>query len=274
MKQITDNVHVETGYMGCNPGFVETSDGIVMVDTPHRPTDALKYRSEIEKRGQVSYLINTEPHEDHYAGNCFFDTTCVAHQGTREVMEQTPLEHIKERLKVIDPDYAPNLDSYSIHLPTITFKQLLKLYVGDHTFELINLPGHTASETAVFVPQERVVFTGDNLFYNVNTCFKDALPNEWINSLESLKHLDAGLFVPGHGEVCSAEYLDEQASIIREWISVIKEAVRKGWSMKEAQNQISFLERYPMDEEMKIVGKELQNMSIARLHTLAKADQL
>jgi len=274
MKQITSCVYVETGYMGCNPGVVATSDGIVMIDTPQRPTDALKYRSEIEKLGKVRYLINTEPHTDHYTGNSFFSTVCVSHQGTREAMEEASLEEVKERIKLIDPDYAPNLDSYHIHLPSITFKKSLKLYVGNHQLELIHLPGHTASETAVFVPQERVVFTGDNLFYKLQSYLHEALPNEWLESLEKLKQLDVDIYVPGHGEPCSQAYLDEQASFIRDWVSAIKEAVSKGWSMEEAQERISFLDRYPMSAGREEFGPELQGMNVARLYELVKADQL
>ena len=274
MEKITDSVHVETGYRGCNPGFVVTTDGVVMVDTPQRPSDALRYRSEIEKWGKISYLINTEPHGDHYTGNYFFSTVCVSHQGTREAIEKASLDQVKERIRLIDPDYAPNLDSYSIHLPTITFKESMKLYVGKHEFELIHLPGHTASETAVFIPQERVVFSGDNIFHKVQTFLHEALPDEWLDSLERLKQLDVDTIIPGHGEVCSWEYIDEQASFIREWISAVKEAVSKGWSMEEAQERISFLDRYPMGMGMDEFGPELQKMNIARLYTLAKADQL
>ena len=60
MKQVTDSVYVEIDYMGCNPGVVVTSAGLVMIDTPQRPSDALQYRSEIEKLGSVQYLINTD----------------------------------------------------------------------------------------------------------------------------------------------------------------------------------------------------------------------
>ena len=42
MEQLTRNVFVETGIRGCNHGFVTTSDGIVMIDSPHKPSDALK----------------------------------------------------------------------------------------------------------------------------------------------------------------------------------------------------------------------------------------
>ena len=40
MKQITSNVFAETDVRGCNFGYVTTSDGIVMIDSPHKPSDA------------------------------------------------------------------------------------------------------------------------------------------------------------------------------------------------------------------------------------------
>jgi len=49
MKKITNNIYVETGFRGCNPGFVVTKEGVVMIDAPQIPTDALKWRDEIAK---------------------------------------------------------------------------------------------------------------------------------------------------------------------------------------------------------------------------------
>jgi glyoxylase-like metal-dependent hydrolase (beta-lactamase superfamily II) len=72
MQQLTSNVFVETQIRGCNHGFVTTSDGIVMIDTPHKPSDALKLKAEIARRGQLRYILNTEPHGDHWTGNAFF----------------------------------------------------------------------------------------------------------------------------------------------------------------------------------------------------------
>ena len=62
MKQITSNVWVETETRGCNFGFVTTTDGIVMIDSPHKPTTAMWLKTEIENRGLLRYIINTEPH--------------------------------------------------------------------------------------------------------------------------------------------------------------------------------------------------------------------
>ena len=57
MQQLTSNVFAETQIRGCNHGFVTTSDGIVMIDSPHKPSDALKLKAEIAKRGQLRYII-------------------------------------------------------------------------------------------------------------------------------------------------------------------------------------------------------------------------
>ena len=57
MQQLTRNVFVETQVRGCNFGFVTTSDGIVMIDSPHKPSDALKLTAEIEKRGRPIRLF-------------------------------------------------------------------------------------------------------------------------------------------------------------------------------------------------------------------------
>jgi len=268
MNQVTKNVYVETGYRGCNPGFVVTSEGVVMIDTPQIPRDAMAYREIVLKHGKPVYLINTEPHGDHYTGNFFFEAICVAQEGTREVMMQAQLPAVKERIKLLDPGFEQQ-ETYRIKFPSITFGQSMWLYVGNHTFELIHLPGHTASETAVFIPEERTIFTGDNIFNQVQTFLHEALPMEWLASLEVLKKLEADHYIPGHGEVCTKAYLDEQASFIKEWIASIQEAIKKGWSLEEAQKRISFLDRFPMGTGLEAFGPELQKMNVARLYALA-----
>ncbi len=55
MKQLTKNVFVETELRGSNHGIVTTSDGIVMIDSPHKPSDALRLKAEVERRGRLRY---------------------------------------------------------------------------------------------------------------------------------------------------------------------------------------------------------------------------
>lgn len=44
MEQVTPNVFTETQLRGCNPSFVTTSDGVVVIDTPQLPTKAVAMR--------------------------------------------------------------------------------------------------------------------------------------------------------------------------------------------------------------------------------------
>src|SRR5512136_400987 len=93
MEKITEHVFAETKIRGCNPGYVITSDGVVVIDTPQLPTYAVKMRREAEKCGPIRYIINTEHHVDHIFGNYFFRGAgaVIAHEEVdKEFMKVTP----------------------------------------------------------------------------------------------------------------------------------------------------------------------------------------
>ena len=228
MRQLTGNVYVETEVRGCNHGFVTTSDGVVMIDSPHKPSDALKLKAEIAKHGQLRYIINTEPHGDHWTGNAFFDAPVIAHEGVRTRILETNLDEHIERVANFGPEEGPLMVGYQPNVPIITFKNGMTLRVGDHTFRMIHMPGHTLYQAAIVIEEEGVVFTSDNIFHKVQTWLHEANPDLWLSALESLRGLDEDIFVPGHGDLCDKGYLDEQGSFIMEWRDYVKEAIDIG----------------------------------------------
>jgi hypothetical protein len=72
MQQLNDRVHTETTVRGCNPSFVITSAGTVVIDTPQLPTRAVAMRKEVEPHGPIRYLINIEHHVDRIFANHWF----------------------------------------------------------------------------------------------------------------------------------------------------------------------------------------------------------
>ena len=270
MQKITDNVYAETGFRGCNPGFVVTREGVVMIDTPQIPTDAVKWRDEIAKHGPVRYLINTEPHGDHISGNYFFEGTVVAHEGTREAILAASVEQLKERLKQTAPDSLSLMEGFSYRPPTITLSQRLTLYLGDHTFQLIHVPGHTPYQVAVCIPEERVVFTSDNVFGKVQAWLHQALPYEWLDSLQRIQELEADVLVPGHGSICDRSFLPEMSAFIQAWIDAVTAAIDQGMSLEEAQDKVSLLDRYPMETGSEPMAQMVQRMNVERLYEVLK----
>jgi len=270
MQKITDNVYAETGFRGCNPGFVVTKDGVVMIDTPQMPADAIKWRDDIAKHGPVRYLINTEPHGDHFTGNHFFEGTVVAHEGTREAVLASSAEQFLERLKQTAPDLLPLMEGFSYRPPTITLSQRLTLYLGDHTFHLINMPGHTPYQVAVFIPEERVVFTSDNIFCRVQTFLQQAVPYEWLDSLKRLEELEVDVLVPGHGSVCDRGYIPEMRSVIQSWIDAVTQAIEQGLTMEEAQDKLTGIDPHAVEGGIEAMAQMLPRINVAHLYEVLK----
>jgi cyclase len=104
----------------------------------------------------------------------------------------------------------------------------MTLYFGKHTFHLIHTPGHTPGVTAVYIPEEKVVFTGDNVVGQSRTAYHDAQPEKWLESLKTLENLDVKFVLPGHGKVCDKAYLKQQAAIVRGWWEGSQKAKAEG----------------------------------------------
>jgi glyoxylase-like metal-dependent hydrolase (beta-lactamase superfamily II) len=267
MQQLTGNVFVDTQVKGCNFGLVTTSDGIVMIDSPHKPTDAMKLKAEIAKRGQLRYIINTEPHGDHWTGNAYFPVPVIAHEGVRTRILATDMPQHLARVASFSPDEPKLLEGYTPNLPILTFQDTMTLHVGEHTFQMIHMPGHTLYQAAILIKEEGVVFTSDNIFYKVQTFIQEANPEQWLQALEALRQLDEEVFVPGHGAVCDKSYLDEQGEYILEWKAYVQKAIDQGMSKDDAIEQLTAMtDRYPMDVGLEGQAPRVMRMNVANLY--------
>jgi cyclase len=259
MEQVTTNVRTATDIRGCNPSYVTTSDGVVVIDTPQLPTRAVAMREEAESHGPIRYVVNTEHHVDHIFGNYYFKGAgrVVHHRGVADnFMVPTPLldpfDYAAEAIPMSDPDGAaifPERDLYFAdpNRAQIVFTGDLTLEVGDHTFELLHTPGHTPGQIAVHVPAERVVFTGDTVFSEVQTWVMASDVDQWIEALNTISRLDVDHVIPGHGPVTTLRYLQTQKAVLLEWKSMVASAVAKGWSREETIERCHMRDRYPVD---------------------------
>ncbi len=278
MEQVTANVLTETKLRGCNPSYVRTSDGVVIIDTPQLPTKAVAMRREAEAHGPIRYLINTEHHVDHIFGNYYFKGagTVVHHQGVYDNFmvvgpELDPFAYAAEAIPTDDPDGAaifPERDAYYAdpNKGGIVFTGDLTLRVGGHTFHLLHTPGHTPGQVAVHVPEERVVFTGDTVFSECQTWLMTSDVDQWIQALARIQALDVDWVIPGHGPVTTLRYLDTQRAMLLEWKTAVAVAVAKGWSREETIERVRFADRYPVDIGQEYMMDYIQTLNAASLY--------
>ena len=267
MRQLTKNVYVETEQRGSNHGIVTTTDGIVLIDGPHKPSDTLRLKADIERRGRLRYILNTEPHGDHWTSNAYFDAPVVAHEGVRTRILTTNMDEMVARVATFGPDEPKLLEGYRANAPVITFTDEMRLHVGNTTFRLISMPGHTPYQAAIVVEEEGVVFTSDNIFCQVHTWLQEADPELWLGALDSLSKLGLDTLVPGHGPVCDRRYLDEQGAFINEWVAYVRSGVDRGLSKDEAVETLTAMtDRYPMDVEQEGMAPRVMQMNVANLY--------
>lgn len=258
MRRVSEHAYAEIYFWGCNPGFVVTDEGVVMIDTPQQPIDAVRWRERLLELGPIRYLVNTEPHPDHIRGNAYFPGVEVVGQvgllqRYEEAIPQMAAPELLETVKQSDPDsvWLFNHPSYPPNPPTRIFTDELTLNLGRHTITCLHIPGHTAPQTAVYLPEEGVVFTGDNIFNRVKTFIQEADPWEWLAALRRIGELDAAVIVPGHGEPCDNSYLKEQAQVIENWVGAVEDFVRRGLTEEEAlQQPVPQADPYPIGQRL------------------------
>ncbi|MBI2858318.1 MAG: MBL fold metallo-hydrolase [Chloroflexi bacterium] len=296
MKQIAANVYCEDRYslppryLGCNVSFVITGDGVVLIDTPYMPTEAVRWRDEIAKIGEVRYIINTDHHTDHNAGNSFIKGVVVSHESVRDLF-MSPLDipsnvaltggqirpgqrtvgDLRRKVAEMDPEGLSLMADYEPRPPTLTFSERMALHVGGFTFQLMHLPGHTKSHIGVYLQEAKVFFSGDNFTNLTQPSMAESWPLDWVESLKRIESMDIDVVVPGHGEVCTDKgQIREFRLFIEECVQIVRQAIRKGMSKEETVSTLSFEGLYPRIPGGRAVhpGAETQRKNVARLYEM------
>jgi cyclase len=203
----------------------------VLIDTAATQARARRLRAEVERvaPGGPDIVVNTHFHGDHVFGNAQFAqrATIIAHELTRSDMVEAGLGlcHLWPSVDWGEPKLVP---------PDVTFQDTLSLRVGDLTVVLLQVgPAHTASDVVAWVPERKVLFTGDVVWSGVTPYVLMGSVECSLLALDGLRSLGAEVVVSGHGTVAGPEVLDETEAYLR-WIQrLAQEGLREGLSPLE-----------------------------------------
>ncbi|MFC1416197.1 MBL fold metallo-hydrolase [Streptacidiphilus cavernicola] len=237
LRRIAEGVHVfeqaPGGWCLNNAGLVMGADGAaVVIDTAATEARARRLRSEVEELAPsgADYVVNTHFHGDHVFGNAVFAprATIVAGAVTRSDMAEAGLG-----LRGMWP--GVDWGELGLVLPDLTFSGELTLLSGDLTVVLLQVgPAHTADDTVAWVPERRVLFTGDVAWSGVTPYVLMGSIEGSLTALARLRALDPLTVVPGHGPVGGPEVLDATEAYLR-WIKQLaEEGLRDGLTALEA----------------------------------------
>ncbi|MEV7559745.1 MBL fold metallo-hydrolase [Streptomyces sp. NPDC089795] len=223
--EIADNVYAyvqgDGGWCLNNAGLIAGGNGqSLLVDTVATERRARALRAEVLRLvpRPPRALVNTHFHGDHTFGNHLFpEAVVIAHEQTRAMMDLAGLH-----LTGLWPDVC--WGDLELTLPDVTYRDALTLHIGGVRAELFHAgpAAHTTNDTAVWLPEQRVLFAGDLVMSGTAPfCLMGSVSGS-LAAMERLRALGAETVVPGHGPVGGPELIDANVAYFR-WIAELAE---------------------------------------------------
>ncbi len=228
-----------TANQGSNAGFIETTQGVVVVDAFDTPAHGCELAAAVESRTRKPawLLINTHHHFDHVLGNQAFAAPVVAQRGLADELEQAVARELAPQ-EVADwvaehPEDRWLADELVVRYPNVTFEERLWIDVPPKQLALQHLGGHTPESIVVDLPEDRVLFAGDLVFEGRVPFLRDAHLRQTIDALRWLERLGARTVVPGHGTIVNMGYVGRLRGYLGELVDAIGELITEGRSLEE-----------------------------------------
>jgi glyoxylase-like metal-dependent hydrolase (beta-lactamase superfamily II) len=244
-----------------NAGLVVDGKATLLVDTLYdlQLTQEMldTMRRAVPAAAQIETVVNTHANGDHCYGNQLVSgaeiiasartaeemTTGVTPMVMAMLMKQAPtMGQLGEYLRRI---FGPfEWDNITLTPPTKTFEGELTVNVGGKTVHLMEVgPAHTMGDTMAYLPDQRVIFTGDILFIGGHPIIWAGPTSNWLRACDRILSLDVETIVPGHGPLTDKKGVAE----VKGYLEYVYQEARKrydaGMSAPEAARDIP-LDRY------------------------------
>jgi cyclase len=233
VHQLKPNVYwVEGG--GGNSGVIVGDKGVIVVDAKTSAAGGKELLDDIAKitPKPVTTVILTHSDSDHVNGLASFPAgiTIIAHENNKKEQDTA--------LAAGGRGGPP-----AGHLPTqIISKNKDDLKIEGVKVEVLHwAPAHTSGDLVVFLPDEKIVFTGDIISTQPDALIhleKNGSSEGWVTTANGIAALNAEQFVPGHGDVQNKAAVQKRATDVAAKRAKIKDLVAQGKSLEEIKTAV------------------------------------
>lgn len=225
-----------------NTGVIVGDDAVIVVDAQATPLMAREVIRRIRKvtSKPIRYVVLTHYHAVRVLGaSAYRADHIIASQPTLELIRERGKQDMKSEIGRFPRLFRGAHTIPGLIWPTLTFRGELTLNLGRLEVR-ISQPGrgHTAGDTIVWVPSQRVLFSGDLVEYEAGIYTGDAHLAEWPRTLEKLRALRPRALVPGRGPALTTPLACERAinytqQFIRGLYACARRGVKRGRSLRE-----------------------------------------
>ena len=230
-----------------NSGVIVGGDAVMVVDARATPVLARELINAVRTVTDkpIRYVVLTHYHAVRVLGASAYGADhVIASQGTYELIRERGEQDFKSEAQRFPRLFRAIETVPGLTWPTIRFDRGMTLRLGERVVEIKHVGrGHTKGDTIVWLPRERVLYSGDLVEYGATPYAGDAYFQDWPGTLERLRELKPEKLVPGRGDALTTREGTEEAiagtqRFVRTILEDVRRSVAAGRSLKQAFDSI------------------------------------
>lgn len=226
-----------------NSGVIVGPDGVVVVDAQATPIMAADVQARIAgvTALPVKQVVLSHYHAVRVLGASGYAQahSVICSDATRDLIIERGAQDMDSEIGRFPRLFRGRESIPGLTWPTQTFPKSMTLWLGEREARIIQIGrSHTAGDTVVWLPKERVLFAGDTVEFGATPYCGDAHFADWPATIAAIRELGAEKLVPGRGAALMtkgdvAQALDETASFTGDLFALAQGAVAKGWNLPQ-----------------------------------------
>ena len=232
--KLSDHAYAYTAEGDPNTGIIIGDDAVMVIDTQATPVmaqDVIRRIREVTDK-PIKYVVLSHYHAVRVLGaSAYQPEHIIASEDTLSLIQERGEQDKASEIGRF-PRLFRNVESVPQGLtwPTLTFQGQMRLWLGKLEVQILQLGrGHTKGDTVVWLPQERILFSGDLVEFDATPYAGDAYFSDWPQTLDAIAALKPAQLVPGRGAALQTEaQVAAGLQGTRDFVSDVFAAVKAG----------------------------------------------
>jgi len=239
--KLSDHAYAYTAEGDPNTGIVIGDDAAMVIDTQATPVmaqDVIRRIRQVTDK-PIRYVVLSHYHAVRVLGaSGYAPEHVIASRDTYDLIVERGEQDMKSEIERFPRLFQAVESVPGLTWPTIVFEKRLTLMLGKLRVEIMQLGrGHTKGDTVVWLPDDRILFSGDLVEFDATPYTGDAYLADWPATLDAIAALKPDKLVPGRGAALMNPArvkagLDGTRAFVTEMYASVREGARAGKDLR------------------------------------------
>lgn len=242
-EKLSENAYAYTAEGDPNTGVIIGDDSVMIIDataTPVMAQDVVRYVRQITDK-PIKYVTLTHYHAVRVLGASGYKQhglqDVIASQATYDLIVERGAQDMASEIGRFPRLFNAVESVPGLTWPSIVFEKEMTLWMGKLEVKIMHLGrGHTKGDTVVWIPSQKILFSGDLVEADAACYTGDAYLADWPATLDALAALGAEKMIPGRGPaLLSPERVQAGLTYTKDFVSTLyrsaQEAVAQGMDL-------------------------------------------